>query len=214
MAISSVATRSPIAVLDEDGVIVGVNRAWRAFGDRNELPEDDTYIGKNYLAISQQADDRYGERVVAELRGLLADEQPEFRVVYPCHSQNQERWVRLYGSAVSFGDGRYYLLVHQRLDPEPPSMEAPSPAEDHGRLVTYSLSADELATDGLFRAFEALGIDVPRQDTPLEDWINTDAINAIKAEMTDFHLTFTVWGYPVSLTPGTVSIYTPEQASE
>ena len=225
MAISTAATSAPIAVLDENGDIVGVNRAWKAFGARNGLPESYVSVGKNYVAISEQAGDKYGDRIAAELRRLLTDEQTDFTAVYPCHSPNQERWFRLYATAVSFDDDQYYLLIHQRDNQDTPS-RSKSPSEiadfpirsvDHrnlDRLVTYSLSPDESVTDGVLMAFDAIGIDTQHEDTTLQDWIDHDVINTLQTSTSNFQITFLVWNYPVAITSEKVIIYTPEHSSE
>ncbi|WP_336022714.1 hypothetical protein [Halobellus salinisoli] len=224
MVISSAATLSPVAVLDTYGDIVEVNQAWKAFGERNGVSKEYTSVGKNYVAISEQADDIYGERVATQLRRLLSDEQTGFTVVYPCHSPNQKRWFRLYATAVSFGGGQYYLLVHQQLDRDSPSrgntpsdgVDAPTRNADHrdrNRLVTYNLSPDESANDGLLMAFDAIGVDVQRQDTTLVDWIDPDVINGLQTITSEFYITFDVWNYPVALTSDKVIIYTPEGSS-
>lgn len=224
MAISSTPSLSPIAVLDTQGDIVDVNQAWKAFGERNGVSEEYTAVGKNYVVVSQQAGDRYGDRVTAELQSLLNDEQTGFTVVYPCHSPSQERWFRLYAMAVSFGGDRYYPLVHQRLDRDSTSRgNSPSDVEDaptrsayyrdRSRLVTYNLSSGESATDGLFMAFDSIDVDVQRQDTTLVDWIDPDVINALRTRTSEFYITFDVWNYPVALTPDKVIIYTPERSS-
>lgn len=225
MAISSVAAYSPIAVLNEHGDIVGVNEAWEAFGDRNGLSEEYTCLDKNYVDISRQAGDQYGDRVAAELRDLLTDEQTEFTVAYPCHSPTRERWFRLYATGVSIGDEQYYVLVHQRLNRDSPpgsrssseGRDAPARCGDHrdrSRLITHSLSSDESPVVGLLMAFDALGIDLQSQDTTLQDWIDPDVINTLQSSTSDFYITFPVFNYSVGLTPETVIIYTPEHRSD
>ncbi|WP_369698426.1 PAS domain-containing protein [Halorubrum sp. AD140] len=225
MSMSLVSTPSPIAVLDENGYIMSVNRAWEAFGEQNGLPEDYTAEGENYVLISQQADDTYGKHVVAELRRLLTGRQTEFTVVYPCHSPKQERWFRLYATAVSLNNEHYYLVIHQQISHdtasgdrwEPTVVTASTGSVDQwgqGRLVTYTLSSDESATEGLLMAFDAIGIDTQRRDTTLQDWIDPDTINTLQSRTTDFHLTFRIWGHTVGLTPRQVIIYSPERSSE
>lgn len=224
MSIASTGTLSSIAVIDKHGDIVWVNQGWKSFGDRNGLVEGYTSVGKNYVTISQQADDKYGERVAVQLGRLLTDRQTEFTVVYPCHSPNQERWVRLYAIAVSFGDTRYYLLIHQRIGQKPPLRDKSPPEvldapegsndyRDHNRLVTYTLSSDETVTDGLFIALDAIGIDVQSRDTTLHDWIDSEIIKAFQTSTSNVHMTFSAWNYPVSLTPEQVVIYTPERST-
>ena len=224
MAISA-ATLSPVAILDTEGDIVEVNQAWKDFGERNGVSKGYTAVGKNYVTISQQAGDEYGDRAAAELRRLLNDEQTGFTVVYPCHSPTQERWFRLYATAVSFGGDRYFLLIHQRLGRDSPSRgnspsdvgDAPTGTTDYRdrrRLVTYSLSSDESASDSLLMAFDAIGVDIQRQDTTLVDWIDPDVINKLQTSTSEFYITFDVWDYPVALTPDKVIIYTPESSSQ
>lgn len=219
MSVSSAITLPPTALLDDAGEIVEVNHAWDAFGDRNGLPERYTSVGKNYLTVTQQADDEYADRVAIELRHLLGGEQTEFTVVYPCHAPKEERWFRLYATAVSFREDGHFLLVHQRLDRQPPATDssvtgAPNPPDtasgssDRSRLVTYSLSADETLAEGLLMAFDAIGIDIQNQDTVLEDWIDTDMLAALQTSPADYHITFSAWEHLVALTPGETIVYT------
>lgn len=44
------ALSSPLVVLDNSGVIVYVNRAWKQFADTNALAMENYGIGCNYLA--------------------------------------------------------------------------------------------------------------------------------------------------------------------
>lgn len=225
MALSFVAPHASISVLDSAGDIVSVNRSWKAFGDRNGVAKPYPAEGKNYEVRSQQASDDYGDRVTAELRRLLTDEQTEFTVEYPCDSPNQDRWFRLYATAISLGDEPHYLLVHQQLEEDPTATAtSPSDAEDAqtrtgdtrdpGRLVTYKLSADESASHGIFMAFDALGIDVQKQDSTLGDWIDPDIVDSLRTKNPEIDIEFTAWNHQVGLNTHRVIIYTPEDSSE
>ncbi len=44
-----------IAVLDESGTIVAVNRAWREFAHNNGIPEDADMTGENYIQVCKTA---------------------------------------------------------------------------------------------------------------------------------------------------------------
>lgn len=171
----------PVTVLDEQGDVVEVNQAWKAFCERNGLPGEYTSEGENYLTIAKQAGDEYGDSITTELRRLLNSQRNRFTVVSICHSPNQERWFRLYATAVSLGNDRYYLLVHQRLDRDP-SSKGNSPS--------------------------AVG-DAPTRSPSYPDR-NRLVIDALRTSTSDFHLTFRAWNYPVSLTPEEVIIFTPE----
>lgn len=221
MGSSATGVFPPTAILNQEGYIVGVNPAWKAFREQNRLSAAYPAKGKNFVAISQQAGEQYGDRVAAELHRLLADEQTAFTVKYPCHSPNQERWFRLCATAMKVSEEPYYLLVHRRLDQHPPALsnaasdgaEAPPNHVGHrnrNRVVSYELSSKEGATDGLLDAFVAIGVDPQRQDTTLHDWIHPEALDRLQRHTAEFHITFPIWNYRVSITPEEVTIYTPE----
>jgi PAS domain S-box-containing protein len=87
------ALSSHIAVLDENGVILAVNDAWRRFADENQFTGHDYGVGADYL---QACDPHPGECVepemVAGLKGVLAGRMPYFEFEYPCHSPTERRW--------------------------------------------------------------------------------------------------------------------------
>src|SRR6185436_19513590 len=88
-----------IAVLDESGVIVAVNEAWKRFAIDNLLQDAGFCVGKNYLAICEQscASDAGGtaNSALAGLRSILRGETDVFTIEYPCHSPDEERWFCL-----------------------------------------------------------------------------------------------------------------------
>ena len=89
-----------IAVLDAQGVIIAVNRAWKRFARENCAPEHVAdSIGLNYLQICEpspgsRSDDDSAEAregIVAVLNGTLS----EFEMEYPCHSPTEQRWFQM-----------------------------------------------------------------------------------------------------------------------
>ncbi len=84
-----------IAVVDADGTIVNVNRAWRMFAAENDMPPEASLIGENYFAVCETARGGWSEEAMPFLRGLqqvLAGELPDFELEYPCHSPEEQRW--------------------------------------------------------------------------------------------------------------------------
>jgi PAS domain S-box-containing protein len=84
------------AVIDPDGVIVAVNRAWEHFGHANGRREIGD-IGCNYLdhAAPDSPELPVEARRLAEgIRGVLDGAYPQFDQAYPCHGPNVERWYR------------------------------------------------------------------------------------------------------------------------
>jgi diguanylate cyclase (GGDEF)-like protein len=84
-----------IAVLDEHGVIVGVNRAWRRFAEENGGECGSYYVGQNYLAVCEAAVSSHDGIAGALLEGLQAvlhGGQESFAVEYPCDAPDRQRW--------------------------------------------------------------------------------------------------------------------------
>jgi PAS domain S-box-containing protein len=87
------ALSSHIAVLDEGGVILALNDAWRRFADENQYAGRNYGVGTNYVeACEPNAVECADPDMVAGLRGVLAGRLPYFEVEYPCHSPTEERW--------------------------------------------------------------------------------------------------------------------------
>ena len=83
-----------IAVVDESGTIVFVNRAWREFARANEavgnVAED-----VNYLQVCDYAVELGCEEAASfaeGIRSVLSDRREEFALEYPCHSPTEQRW--------------------------------------------------------------------------------------------------------------------------
>jgi PAS domain S-box-containing protein len=98
-----------VTLLDREGRVLHVNRAWRAFAAANGWTGD-VWPGQDYLAISE-AGDAEGRRIAAGLRAVLSGERESFRAEYPCHSPEELRWFDLRATPMPI-DGVGALLVH------------------------------------------------------------------------------------------------------
>ena len=86
-----------IAILDQNGVIRDVNKAWRRFARENgSQVQERNPIGVNYLSVCEQAIGRpNGEEAEAALigiRSIIEGQREEFQLEYPCHSPEKRRW--------------------------------------------------------------------------------------------------------------------------
>ena len=89
------ALTSQICVVDPDGVIFIVNRAWTQFTAENSAGQVRTPIGLNYLNICRQSVGPASEEApefVKGLRSVLRGEREFFQIEYPCHSPKEMRW--------------------------------------------------------------------------------------------------------------------------
>ena len=92
-----------IAVLDSEGRIVAVNEAWRRFAEENGAEAGRVSVGTNYLQATRAAaerNDSCAREVLDGVGAVLAGERESFRVEYPCHSPEEERWFMLYANAL------------------------------------------------------------------------------------------------------------------
>ena len=107
-----------VAVIDEDGVIIDVNAAWRQFGIENGLSEDFTSIGCNYLDVcsSVEADvDSLANEARQGIADVIQGKQDTFYHEYPCHSPTQKRWYMMRISRVKGIEKRIFVVSHQDI---------------------------------------------------------------------------------------------------
>ncbi len=89
-----------IALLDEQGVLISVNRVWRQFAlDNGVAGQSNHWIGLNYLQVcasaAQYPNGDEALQVLAALRKVLAGQLEQFQLEYPCYSPNERRWFLL-----------------------------------------------------------------------------------------------------------------------
>ncbi|MDP3712753.1 MAG: diguanylate cyclase [Mycobacteriales bacterium] len=86
------------AVLDADGVVIAVNRAWRMFALDNAGSEAATSTGVSYLEVCERASaSGCADAAVAAsgLRAVLAGDSVESELSYACPSPTFGRWFLL-----------------------------------------------------------------------------------------------------------------------
>jgi DNA-binding CsgD family transcriptional regulator len=84
-----------IAILDENGVILETNQAWRDYALQNGMPSDYDSRGSNYLSICDAAngmDEMDARKIAKGIRSVIKGEIEEFLHDYPCHSPLQKQW--------------------------------------------------------------------------------------------------------------------------
>jgi PAS domain S-box-containing protein len=84
-----------LCVLDEQGNIISVNRAWEKFAEANPPTPADHYLGANYLTVCDNAQGEAAEEAAAVAQGIRAvmkGELEQFQTEYPCHAPWEHRW--------------------------------------------------------------------------------------------------------------------------
>ena len=119
---------SHICVLNEDGVVIETNRAWRDFSQANrrratggiqpQPTERDCFgVGANYLAVCDGAAGAAEEAAgfARGIRCVLGGELEEYSWDYPCHSPEKQRWFN--GKVTRFwtDGGPRVVVEHQNI---------------------------------------------------------------------------------------------------
>jgi DNA-binding CsgD family transcriptional regulator len=84
-----------IAILDDKGIILETNRAWRNFSMSSGVSTDFDYRGVNYLDIcdaTKGEDENIAIAVANGIRAVIAGRIEEFLFDYPCHSEDSQHW--------------------------------------------------------------------------------------------------------------------------
>lgn len=107
-----------IAIIDENGKIITVNKPWEIFAEENGLSENVQWNKKNYLTVCDKAaenGDVDAKNFANGIRAILNKKLNSFEMVYPCHSPDIERWFL--GRATPFPDESlsYVILVHENI---------------------------------------------------------------------------------------------------
>lgn len=106
-----------IVIIDEYGIILETNEAWKNFSAANGLPENIDFNGMNYLSVCDTAisDGIQDARAVASgIRQVIKREINEFLYDYPCHSPEGPRWF--YMRAVLMADERSLRVIISHED--------------------------------------------------------------------------------------------------
>jgi PAS domain S-box-containing protein len=95
-----------IAIIDETGTIVAVNKAWRDFARANGATTQNYAEGANYLLACDSATGAHSEEAAPfaqGIRSVLSGQREKFELEYPCHSPNERRWY--IGRVTQFAGG-------------------------------------------------------------------------------------------------------------
>ena len=108
-----------IAVIDQAGNILEVNRAWQNFGAENGLSSGYSCMGHNYLqtlSASAASGDRHSSEALQGIADVLAGKRAVFYFEYPCHSPDKKRWFTMRVASLH-GDesGSLFVVSHHNV---------------------------------------------------------------------------------------------------
>lgn len=107
-----------IAVIDTQGRIIDVNKAWIEFGVDNGKCSTYQWVNTNYLtALSNAANG--GDSLAAQAHsGILAvieGRLDNYIQEYPCHSQSEQRWFLMRTVPLHIDQKRYCVISHHNI---------------------------------------------------------------------------------------------------
>jgi PAS domain S-box-containing protein len=107
-----------IAIIDESGTIVAVNKAWRRFAQASGVAEQKYAEGVNYLQVCDSAAGDYSEEAApfAEgIRSILSGRREKFELEYPCHSPSERRWFIARVTPFAGGGSSGAVVAHENI---------------------------------------------------------------------------------------------------
>ena len=107
-----------VAILDESGTIIAVNRAWRLFAEDNGSDADRVSEGVNYLAVcdaASGADAATSAEMAAGIRSVMQGVRSNFELEYPCDSATQKRWFLCRVSRFQGEGATRVVVAHQDI---------------------------------------------------------------------------------------------------
>ena len=133
-----------IALLDAQGRIISVNKAWQRFADANQIQAAGYGIGLNYLEICDRAqgdDASAAHQAAAGIRSVLDGAVKSFSLEYPCHSPTEQRWFLMTVTPLSDDHPNGVVVMHLNIIERKRAEDALRESEARFRILT-AMSSD------------------------------------------------------------------------
>lgn len=130
-----------IAVLNQRGEIVFVNRTWRSVAQSNGVAPEFDWTGQNYLGVCRSATrcgDADAASVADALEDLISGRAETFYHEYPCHTPDEKQWFILKGARVLFSGAAYVVLSHHNITRRKLSEQAAEHFAHHDPLTSLA----------------------------------------------------------------------------
>jgi PAS domain S-box-containing protein len=107
-----------VIVLENNGLIIYANKAWKQFAIDNGSPSGTDYVGVNYLDVCDTSigDESEEASVTAySIRQIIAGHMNEFYVEYPCHTPTEKRWFSMRVTPLEGDAPRQVVIIHSNI---------------------------------------------------------------------------------------------------
>jgi PAS domain S-box-containing protein len=170
-----------MAVLDENGTILYVNRGWREFASEHGVAGDFYGVGSNYLDIRRRDPDASVEecaRLATGIDKVLLGKKTEFQEEYLNRRSIDRRWIRIHATRFDLPRATRVLVTHEDVTTDRESGETRRKEAERLQLllnVTHILpwEADFPTSNFTFVGEQA----VPILGYPIEEWYTPDFLS-------------------------------------
>jgi PAS domain S-box-containing protein len=110
--------KSRIAILDQSGAVLAVNKAWEEFAQEGGMAAVGGGVGLNYLSVcdrSREDDEGAASEAAAGIRAVLRGTMENFYFEYPCHSPTGERWFAMRVTPFAGEGSRRVVVSHEDI---------------------------------------------------------------------------------------------------
>lgn len=105
-----------VCIVDSDGVILWINRAWRDFGIANDADLRSSGVGSNYFGVCAAAGaEPRAPEFAAMLRGVLSGQSAEFETEYACASKTEVLWFAASVTPMPWKGGTAAVVAHHPI---------------------------------------------------------------------------------------------------
>ena len=108
----------PLCVLDAEGRVLGVNRAWRQFAEANFGRANAACTGGDELAAylaTHGLEAGIARVFAAGISEVIRGERAEFTLEYPNHAASQRRWYRATVTASASAEPLRCVVLHEEI---------------------------------------------------------------------------------------------------
>ena len=131
-----------LAVLDQIGTVVAVNKPWDATPEDNMPTFARLTLGCNYLTICRAVSGAYAataRQIIAGIEAVLTDPQKRFAVEYLSHKAGEDQWFVLDITPLN-GERRGVMIAHKEITKRKQIEQALSESEERFRLIAENTS--------------------------------------------------------------------------
>jgi PAS domain-containing protein len=119
-----------ICVIDQEGIIIDINKAWTNFGAENGLSPEFAWIGCNYLEILIADDTSESTPARRGLIEVLNGSRASFHFEYPCHTLATKRWFMIRVIGLKGDPKGLFVITHYNITQRKLAHEALAESED------------------------------------------------------------------------------------